>query len=182
MIMNKNDIKVYISEEELEERIDEIASEICRDFDQRDPLVIGVLNGSFMFFSDLMKKVPIDLQIKFINASSYNSGTVSSGNVEVDDRNLDPKLVKDRDIILVEDIVDTGNTIKRLDQHFNNLGAKSVSTVTLLDKPSRRQVEYEPDYVGFTIENKFVLGYGLDYDQRYRNLPYIGIVDEDLIN
>lgn len=180
--MNRQDIKILLTEEQISERINEIAHELNEQFKDKNPLVIGILNGSFMFFSDLVKKMSVDLEVGFMNASSYNNSTVSGEDVIINETALDIESIRNRDILIIEDIVDTGNTLKKLDEFFRELGTKSVTTVSLLDKPSRRKVNYNPDLSGFVIEDKFVVGYGLDYAQKYRNLPFIGFIEEDVIN
>lgn len=166
--------ETLITEEALQARVKALGAELTERFKDSHPLVIAVLNGSFMFCADLMKNMTFPLEIQFVKASSYKNESVSDGNVSVTGFDLD---VKDRDLIVIEDIVDSGNTLSKLTRYFDELGAKSVTTVVLLDKPSRRTVAFEPEYTGFVIDDKFVVGYGLDYAQFGRNLPYIGVVD-----
>ncbi|MGI6109227.1 MAG: hypoxanthine phosphoribosyltransferase [Eubacteriaceae bacterium] len=174
--MNNDAIKeVLLSEEELNDKVTELASAISEKYQDQNPLVISVLNGSFMFCADLLKKMNFPLELNFIQVSSYGNQTESSGEIQISGNRID---MKGRRVIIIEDIIDSGNTLKQLTEYFGTLGAESVETCVLLDKPSRREVDIKPDYVGFEIEDKFVVGYGLDYAQYYRNLPYIGVLDE----
>ena len=171
-------LKTLISEEELKARVAEIGAEIAADFEDKDPLFVGVLRGSFIFFADLMRVCPIRSGLDFLSASSYNSGTKSSGVVKIDyDIKAD---LTGRHIILVEDILDSGNTLFNVSRHLMDRGAASVSLCVLLDKPARREKPIKPDYVGFTVPDEFVVGYGLDYADRYRNLPYIGVLKPEI--
>ena len=162
--IEKDILKVLISEEELKERVQAIGAQIAADYEDKDPLFVGVLRGSFMFFADLMRVCPIPSGLDFLAASSYNSGTSSSGVVKIDyDIKTD---VAGRHIILVEDILDSGNTLYNLTRHLSDRGAASVKLCVLLDKPARREKPIEPDYVGVTVPDEFVVGYGLDYADR----------------
>lgn len=166
-------IKHLLTREEVERRIKELAKEIERDYQGKEPLVIGLLKGSVIFMSDLIKEIDLPLVIDFMSVSSY-SGTTSTGVINIlKDTEID---VKDRDVLIVEDIIDTGLTLSHVRELLENRGTKSLKICTLLDKPSRRTVEIKGDYIGFEIPDEFVIGYGLDYDQQHRNLPYIGIV------
>lgn len=169
----ENDIeKVLLSEDEIKELTAKLGAQITKDYEGKNLLVVGILNGCVFFLTDLVRQIKLPLKINFITASSYGSGTVSSGNVKIDQKvNFD---VKDYDILFVEDILDTGRTLKCVSDLFKEQGAKSVKIATLLDKPERRIADIKADYVGFTVPNEFVVGYGLDYDQVYRNLPYVG--------
>lgn len=158
--INKPIEKVLISEEQIKTRIDEMAKEIDRDYKGREPLMLSVLSGSFMFASDLMRAVSIPVGISFIFAASYGTGTVSSGNVEIHTgKGFDPK---GRDIIIVEDIVDSGRTLSKIKEYLLECGAKSVELCTFLDKPSRRVVDIDVKYTGFEVPDEFVVGYGLE--------------------
>ncbi|MCI7802110.1 MAG: hypoxanthine phosphoribosyltransferase [Floccifex porci] len=173
--MNKDIEKVLISEEEISSRCRLLASELEMNYkDLEEPLlIVGLLKGSVPFMAELMKRFTIPCEIDFMKVSSY-VGTKSVGDVKINkdlDHTCDGKCV-----LIVEDIIDTGKTIKAVKQMFYNKGAKDVKIVALLDKPEGRQVDIEADYVGFTIPNEFVVGYGLDYDQKYRNLPYVGVL------
>lgn len=166
-------IKTLLTREEVEKRIKELAKEIEKDYCGKDLLVIGLLKGSIMFMSDLIKEMDLPVMIDFMSVSSY-SGTTSTGVINVlKDTDIS---VKDKDVLIVEDIVDTGLTLSHVKKLLEDRGAKSLKICTLLDKPSRRTVEMKGDYVGFEIPDEFVVGYGLDYDQHHRNLPYVGIV------
>lgn len=166
-------IKTLLTREEVEKRIKELAKEIEKDYCGKDLLVIGLLKGSIMFMSDLIKEMDLPVMIDFMSVSSY-SGTTSTGVINVlKDTDIS---VKDRDVLIVEDIIDTGLTLSHVRKLLEDRGTKSLKICTLLDKPSRRTVEMKGDYVGFEIPDEFVVGYGLDYDQHHRNLPYVGIV------
>lgn len=166
-------IKTLLTREEVEKRIKELAKEIEKDYCGKDLLVIGLLKGSIMFMSDLIKEMDLPVMIDFMSVSSY-SGTTSTGVINVlKDTDIS---VKDKDVIIVEDIIDTGLTLSHVKKLLEDRGAKSLKICTLLDKPSRRTIEMKGDYVGFEIPDEFVVGYGLDYDQHHRNLPYVGIV------
>ncbi len=166
-------IKTLLTREEVEKRIKELAKEIEKDYCGKDLLVIGLLKGSIMFMSDFIKEMDFPVMIDFMSVSSY-SGTTSTGVINVlKDTDIS---VKDKDVLIVEDIIDTGLTLSHVKKLLEDRGAKSLKICTLLDKPSRRTVEMKGDYVGFEIPDEFVVGYGLDYDQHHRNLPYVGIV------
>ena len=166
-------IKTLLTREEVEKRIKELAKEIEKDYCGKDLLVIGLLKGSIMFMSDLIKEMDLPVMIDFMSVSSY-SGTTSTGVINaLKDTDIS---VKDKDVLIVEDIIDTGLTLSHVKKLLEDRGAKSLKICTLLDKPSRRTIEMKGDYVGFEIPDEFVVGYGLDYDQHHRNLPYVGIV------
>ena len=166
-------IKTLLTREEVEKRIKELAKEIEKDYCGKDLLVIGLLKGSIMFMSDLIKEMDLPVMIDFMSVSSY-SGTTSTGVINVlKDTDIS---VKDKDVLIVEDIIDTGLTLSHVKKLLEDRGAKSLKICPLLDKPSRRTIEMKGDYVGFEIPDEFVVGYGLDYDQHHRNLPYVGIV------
>ena len=171
---NNPKLDIMITAEQLQDRIREIGAEITRDYAGRRPELICVLKGAIVFMSDLMRAIDLNLTIDFIAVSSYGKGANSTGEVKIL-KDLDEPL-EGRDIILVEDILDTGLTLSYLAQNFRARGATSIKIVALLNKPERRKVDVTPDYVGFEIPDKFVVGYGLDFDERYRNLPYIGVV------
>ncbi|WP_239256342.1 hypoxanthine phosphoribosyltransferase [Listeria ilorinensis] len=174
-----NDIqKVLISEEELQEKIRELGAELTNEYDGRNPLVIGVLKGATPFMTDLIKRVDTYLEMDFMDVSSYGNGMVSSGEVKIiKDLNTS---VDGRDVLIVEDIIDSGRTLSYLVDLIKYRRAKSVKLVTLLDKPEGRNVDIEADYVGFIVPNEFVVGYGLDYAEKYRNLPYIGVLKPEV--
>jgi hypoxanthine phosphoribosyltransferase len=167
-------LEVLIPTEQLQHRIREIGAEIARDYAGRRPELICVLKGAMVFLSDLMRATDLNLTIDYIAVSSYGKEKSSSGEVKII-KDLDEPL-QGRDIILVEDILDTGLTLSYLVNSFRARGATSIKIATLLNKPERRKVEVHADYIGFNIPDKFVVGYGLDYAERYRNLPYIGVV------
>ena len=171
--IEKDILKVLISEAELKARVREIGGQIAMDYENKDPLFVGVLRGSFMFFADLMRVCPIPCGLDFLAASSYKNATVSSGVVKID---YDIRSnIAGRHIILVEDILDSGNTLYNLAGHLRDRGAASVALCVLLDKPARREKPIQPNYVGFTV-----VGYGLDYADRYRNLPYVGVLKPEV--
>ena len=171
---NNPTLEILIPTDKLQARIREMGAEIARDYAGRRPELICVLKGAVTFMSDLMRTIDLNLSIDFIAVSSYGKGTNSTGEVKIV-KDLDGPL-EGRDIILVEDILDTGLTLSYLVRNFRSRGATSVKIATLLNKPGRRKVEVRADYIGFDIPDEFVVGYGLDYAERYRNLPYIGVV------
>ena len=171
----KQDIeKILISEEEIAAKVKEIGTQISKDFEGKNPIIISVLKGSFMFMADLVRAITIPCIVDFMSVSSYGSGTMSSGEV---------KIVKDfdnsidgRHVIIVEDILDSGRTLSYLMKTLEARGAASISICTFLDKPERRVVPVEVAYSCFEVPDAFIVGYGLDYDQQYRNLPYVGVL------
>ena len=170
-------IKVMLPEEELTERICELGAQISRDYEGESVFVVGILKGAAFFTCELAKRITVPVIIDFMATSSYGAGTVSSGEVKVKkELDLDPE---GKNVIICEDIIDSGNTLNFLLEYFKEKNAKSVKLCAMLDKPDRREVDVKVDYTGFTIPDEFVVGYGLDYDQRYRNLPYIGVVEMD---
>ena len=177
--MIKDDLKkILITEEQITARCVELGKQLDHDYaDSHDVLFVGILKGSVPFMAELIKRVSLDIQIDFMALSSYR-GTESLGDIKII-KDLEVS-IQGRDLVLVEDIVDTGVTINSLKTLLYNKGAHDVKVVSLLDKPSRRQVEVKADYVGFEVENEFVVGFGLDYNQKYRNLPYIGVLKEEL--
>lgn len=178
--MIQDDIqKVLVTEEEIEKRCVELAQQIEADYKKtgQTPVVVGLLKGSIPFMAELIKRFESPVEIDFMKVSSYD-GTESIGDVRID---LDMQIsAKERPILLVEDIIDTGRTIVEVKKMFKNKGATDVKIVSLLDKPERREFEIEADYVGFTVPNEFVVGYGLDYNQKYRNLPYVGVLKPEI--
>ena len=172
--MEKDILKVLISEEELKARVAEMGEELYDRFEGKNPIFLGVLKGSVMFMADLMRACQLQSDIEFIAVSSYANATESSGRVHI---NYDlQRDITGRHLIIVEDILDSGNTLAFLKQYFEVKGAASITIVTLLDKPSRREKAVGADLVGFTVPDEFVVGYGLDFAQRYRNVPYIGVL------
>lgn len=171
--------EVFFSEEQLDEITSRIGKQISEDYKGKNLMLICVLKGSIMFMSDLMKKITIPCSIDFLAAESYGSSTKSSGEVKITkDISSD---VRGYDIVIVEDILDSGRTLKKLIDFLKIKEPESVSICTLLDKPSRRVVDVEAKYVGSLVEDQFVVGYGLDYNQKYRNLPFIGILKSEAI-
>lgn len=176
--MNTDLERIYLSEEQIKERVKLAAEYLDGKFAGTYPLAIGILKGSVMFYCDLLRSMKTPVQMDFMTVSSYGSGTSSSGAVRiVTDVSSE---VAGRDILIVEDIVDSGNTLQGLRRLFGERGAKSVTTVTLLDKPARRQVDINADYSCFVCEDEFLVGYGLDFAQKYRNLPYIAILKREV--
>lgn len=168
-------ITQMIKEEDIDSRIRELAAKIDEDYKGEEIFIVCILRGAAFFACELAKRIQSPVTIDFMQVSSYGSGTVSSGEVRiVKDIELS---VRDKHVIIVEDIVDTGNTLSTLRDIYEHRKAKSVKICSLLDKPDRREVEVDIDYVGFSVPDKFIVGYGLDCDQRYRNLPYIGVVE-----
>ncbi|MBS5793511.1 MAG: hypoxanthine phosphoribosyltransferase [Lachnospirales bacterium] len=169
-------IEILINEEQLDKRISEIAEQINKEFVNEDITLICVLKGGIMFMTDIAKKLKQKVEFEFIDVSSY-SGTVSSGKLTIN-KDLETS-IEGKNVILLEDIVDTGRTLSYLIEYLKEKKPATLKLCTLLDKPSRRIVDVNADYIGFTIPDAFIVGYGLDYDQKYRNLPYIGILHLD---
>ncbi|MBR4439484.1 MAG: hypoxanthine phosphoribosyltransferase [Clostridia bacterium] len=168
-------VKVLISEEELSRKVDELGARISRDYAGKNILLIGVLKGAAVFMSDLMRRIDVPVEIDFMVVSSYGSGTKSAGNIKIlKDTDVS---VEGRDVLIAEDILDTGITLYNLKELLLKRGAKTLKICTILNKQERRQSPITADYVGFEIPDEFVVGYGLDYDQKYRNLPYVGILN-----
>lgn len=170
-------IRVLLPEEEVDARIQAIGEQVSRDYAGRQVHLICVLKGGSFFMCELAKRITVPVSMDFMAVSSYGGGTESKGVVKIV-KDLDEP-IKDKDVLVVEDIVDSGRTLSYLLEMLKNRGPKSLHLCTLLDKPDRRVVDVDVDYTGFQIPDEFVVGYGLDYDQRYRNLPYIGIVEFD---
>lgn len=173
--MIKDVEKILLSEDKIEETVTRLAADISRDYEGKKLLLLGILKGSVVFMGDLMKHIAIPVQIDFMRVSSYGHGTVSSGRVNII-LDLFRNDIGECDILIVEDIIDSGKTLSYLTQYLKNKGARTVRTCTMLDKPSRREVDFEPDYVGQEIPDEFVVGYGLDYNEDYRALPYVGVL------
>ena len=170
-------IRVLLPEEEVDARIQEIGEQISRDYEGKQVHMICVLKGGSFFMCELAKRITVPVSLDFMAVSSYGSGTKSGGVVKIV-KDLD-EAIKDKDVLVVEDIVDSGRTLSYLLEMLQARGPKSLHLCTLLDKPDRRVVDVKVDYTGFQIPDKFVVGYGLGYAQRYRNLPYIGVVEFD---
>lgn len=168
--------EVLITEEDIQTKIKELGAKLSEEYRDQFPLVIGVLKGAMIFMGDLVKRMDIHLEMDFMDVSSYGSSTVSSGEVKII-KDLDTS-VEGRNIIIVEDIIDSGLTLSYLVDLFHYRKAKSIKIVTLLDKPEGRKVDLQADLAGFTVPDAFVVGYGLDYAERYRNLPYVGVLKQ----
>ena len=179
MDMLEQDIeRVLFTEEALRTRVQELAKQIDRDYAGREPILISVLRGSFVFMADLVRSITLPCTLDFMAVSSYGAGTTSSGQVKIT-KDLSES-IEGKDVIVVEDILDSGNTLYNLAGHLRDRGAASVALCVLLDKPARREKPIEPNYVGFTVPDEFVVGYGLDYADRYRNLPYVGVLKPEV--
>lgn len=175
----RNDMKtILIDREAIKKRVSELGKEIARDYQGETPLLICILKGSIVFYADLVREIDIPVRFEFMTASSYGSATVSSGVVKIVSE-LDNKIAG-RHVILVEDIVDSGRTIAYIKNDMLTKGVKSLKVCALLDKPDRRVTDVKADYCGFVIPDEFVVGYGLDYDQKYRNFPDIGILKPEV--
>lgn len=168
---------VMISKEEIHKRITELGAEISKDYKDQSIMAICVLKGAVLFMSDLIREINVDTRIDFMAVSSYGASTHSTGVVRIL-KDLDSN-IEGENVLVIEDIIDTGLTLKYLKEYLLARNPKSLKICTLLDKPERRAVEIEAEYIGFTIENKFIVGYGLDYNQLYRNLPYISYLEEE---
>lgn len=164
------------TEEQIREKVIELGKQIENDYRGEEILVVGILKGANVFTCDLIRQIDLDVKIDFMSVSSYGSGTESSGTVRIL-KDLDTD-IKGRNVLIVEDIIDSGRTLSNLVKELQIREPKSLKLCTLLDKPSRRVVDVDVEYVGFEIEDKFIVGYGIDYAEKYRNLPYIGIVED----
>ena len=169
-------IKQMLSEEQIAKKVVELAKRIEKDFEGEELLVVGILKGASIFVSDLIRKVNLDVNIDFMSVSSYGNGTQSSGIVKIL-KDLDVN-IEGKNVLIVEDIIDSGLTLSNLVETLKTRNPKSLKLCTLLDKPQRRVVDIPVDYIGFIIEDKFIVGYGIDWGEKYRNLPYIGVVEE----
>ena len=177
--MLEQDIKkIMISHDEIVTAARELGQKLTKDYQGKNPILVGILKGSVPFMAELIKHIDTHIELDFMLVSSYHGGTSSSGVINII-KDLDQD-IKGRDILFVEDIIDTGKTLKSLKELFEGRQPASVKIATLLDKPEGRLVEIEADYTCFTIPNEFVVGYGLDYDENYRNLPYIGVLKEEV--
>ena len=169
--------KVLITKEELKERIAQLGQEIYNDYLDEPIFALCILRGSFVFFADLVRNIDKPVEVAFLHAASYFGGTESAGHVKIDEHMVD---VTDKNLIIIEDIVDSGRTLAALKEQFKDRNPRSIKICTLLDKPDRRVVPVDVDYVGFVVPDEFVVGYGLDYDQKFRNLPYIGVLKREV--
>ena len=176
--MEQDILKVLYNEEQIRKRVEEMGEELYDRYHDKNPMFVGVLSGCFVFMADLVRASQMKSQLEFIAVSSYKNGTSSTGVVQIT-RDLQCDITG-RNLIVVEDILDSGNTLSYLKEYLLTRGAASVSIVTLLDKPSRRQKAIYADIVGFEVPDEFVVGYGLDYAQQYRNVPYIGVLKPEV--
>lgn len=167
---------VLIPSDRIAVRVEELALEIARTYSGKKVTVVGILTGSLLFLADLVRRMDLSIQIGLLKASSYRGTTTTSGQLVIDDACLPD--VNGRHVLLLDDILDTGQTISKVVQHLKDRGAESVKTCVLLRKIGRQVVPFEPDFTGFVIPNKFVIGYGLDYDDEYRHLPFIGVLPD----
>ncbi|MGC6768069.1 hypoxanthine phosphoribosyltransferase [Enterococcus sp. LJL128] len=177
--MLEKDIKnILITKEQITEKTAELGKKLTEDYKEKTPLVVGILKGAVPFLADVVREMDINLEMDFMDVSSYGNATVSSGEVKIV-KDLDTN-VEGRHILIVEDIIDSGRTLAYLVDLFKYRKAASVKIVTFLDKPEGRVVDIDADYVGFNIPNEFVVGYGLDYAEAYRNLPYVGVLKPEI--
>ena len=176
--MDQDILKVLITQDEIQARTQELGDRLYEAFKDKNPMFVGVLNGCFIFMADLVRAAQLKSEVEFIGLSSYKNATKSSGSVQIT-RDLQ-RDINGRDIIVVEDILDSGNTLAFLKDYMLAKGAKSITIVTLLDKPARREKAITADLAGFVVPDEFVVGYGLDYCQQYRNMPYIGVLKPEV--
>ena len=177
--MMKNDIQeVLFSEAQLAEKVAELGARISQDYAGKNPLIVSVLKGSYVFMADLTRQITIPCNIDFMAVSSYGTGTKTTGEVQII-KDIGSK-IDGRDLIIVEDILDSGLTLSYIKELLASRGPASIKIATLLDKPSRRKANIQPDYEGFQVPDEFVVGYGLDYDEKYRNLPYVGVLKPEV--
>lgn len=177
-MLSKDIESVLISEKEIAEICERLGKQITQDYKNEYPIVLGLLKGCVPFMSDLVKHIDMHIEMAYMNVSSYHGGIESSGDVKIDMDLTSP--VKNRHVIIAEDIVDSGRTIQSVVELLKYRGAKTVKVVTLMDKPAGRVIDFEPEYIGKTIPKAFVVGYGLDYDEKYRNLPYVGTLKPEI--
>ena len=175
----KNDVaKILFTREEIAEKVKSLANQLKGAYEGKNPLILCILKGSLIFTADLVRELDFPCQIDFMQVSSYGSGAETTGKLKIK-KDMDTD-ISGRDVIIVEDILDTGVTLSNLIQELQRRGASSVAVCVLLNKPARRISEVKADYIGYDIENEFVIGYGLDYDEKYRNLPYIGVLKREI--
>lgn len=176
--MREDIASILLSEEQIHTRVRELGTEISRDYAGKEPLFVGVLKGCFIFMADLFREVTIHGSVDFMAVSSYGNGTSTTGAVKINkDLSQD---IENRDVIIVEDILDSGITLSYLTKYLQNRKPSSICIATLLDKPARRRTDVQAKYVGFTVPDAFVVGYGLDYAEKYRNLPFIGVLKPEV--
>ena len=176
--MDQDILKVLITQDEIQARTQELGDRLYERFHDKNPMFVGVLNGCFIFMADLVRAAQLKSEVEFIGLSSYKNATKSSGSVQIT-RDLQ-RDITGRHLIIVEDILDSGNTLAFLKDYMLAKGAKSITIVTLLDKPARREKAITADLAGFVVPDEFVVGYGLDYCQQYRNMPYIGVLKPEV--
>ena len=176
--MKEDVLRVLLSEDEIREKVRELGGKITADYKNSNLMLVTVLKGAVLFLADLMRQIDVPAEIDFMVVSSYGSGVKSSGVVKIV-KDLDVPLAG-KDILIVEDILDSGLTLSYIKELLESRGPRSIRIATLLDKPSRRKVDLQADYIGFSVPDEFVIGYGLDYDEKYRNLPYIGILKPEV--
>lgn len=176
--MKEDVLRVLLSEDEIREKVRELGGKITADYKNSNLMLVTVLKGAVVFLADLMRQIDVPAEIDFMVVSSYGSGVKSSGVVKIV-KDLDVPLAG-KDILIVEDILDSGLTLIYIKELLESRGPRSIRIATLLDKPSRRKVDLQADYIGFSVPDEFVIGYGLDYDEKYRNLPYIGILKPEV--
>ncbi|HJC72097.1 MAG TPA: hypoxanthine phosphoribosyltransferase [Candidatus Ruthenibacterium merdavium] len=176
--MHDDILKVLLTQEELREKVKELGRQITQDYQGKNLMIVTVLKGAVVFLADLMREIDVPAEIDFMVVSSYGAGTKSSGVVKIV-KDLDVPL-KDKDLLIVEDILDSGMTLSYLKELLEGREPRSIRIATLLDKPARRKVDLKADYIGYSVPDEFVVGYGLDYDEKYRNLPYIGILKPEV--
>ncbi len=176
--MNEDIERIFFTEDQIQSKVSELGEELTEKYRDKFPIFIGILKGSFMFMADLIRKVDIRCEVDFMSVSSYGSGTTTTGAVRISkDLSRD---IEGRHVVLVEDILDSGFTLSYLCSYLKVRKPASVVICTLLDKPARRQTEIKPDYSGFECPDEFIVGYGLDYSEKYRNLPYIGVLKKEI--
>lgn len=172
--MNNDVEKVLYTQDQVNQRLDELANTLTEKYQGKFPVLVSVMTGAMIFTSEMMKRLNFKLNVDYVDVSSYEESSEFTGKVKlIQDLSHD---IKDRPVLIMEDIIDTGHTLKYLVALFANRGAKSIEICSLLDKPDRREVDVEADYVGFKVPNEFIVGYGLDFDGLYRNLPYVGVL------
>ena len=176
--MKEDVLRVLLSEDEIREKVRELGGKITADYKNSNLMLVTALKGAVVFLADLMRQIDVPAEIDFMVVSSYGSGVKSSGVVKIV-KDLDVPLAG-KDILIVEDILDSGLTLSYIKELLESRGPRSIRIATLLDKPSRRKVDLQADYIGFSVPDEFVIGYGLDYDEKYRNLPYIGILKPEV--
>ena len=176
--MHKDIKEEWFDEDQIQDAVKDLGRTISRDYKNKNLLLVGILKGCFVFMADLIRAITIPCAIDFMLVSSYGSGTKSSGAVKII-KDLDLPL-ENYDVLIVEDILDSGNTLNYVKDILSRRNPKSLKICTMFDKPSRRQVDIQADYVGYEIADKFIVGYGLDYDDRYRNLPYVGVLKPEI--